>query len=413
MLRALLIADQQRLHALVAASLGGCGVQLTIISSLASGIEQAAANHPDLLFVQGRLSGLSTEIVSRHVAGHVDLNRTISVIFVDPDEDPGMISPPQICLDLTLPDATLENHIVALLKAAQSSSAKESAPPPATASDEFIPDASPMPAPPGQIPVVPPPDGTVATRFEAELDTELARRQDDAAAAAPTPADVPPSANVRPSVGQAEAAELAARSRRLIVTGAILTTLIAGALLATLLSVPKSPPSPKVTAAARPATPPAMVRRSTATRPAPEQRTSPPGAALPTAKTPAPLRDPLPSFVPADGRDPAYATANPGWERYQDARQEYKVFWEGERLMAIQVIDKSGAGLSPAFFTKSMQELAGVRDYRMTGREVRDNHLVKKGLLGKRGSIIIYKDRGDSVLQAFVIHFEQDRNRRR
>ncbi|MDD1668115.1 MAG: hypothetical protein LUO96_06580, partial [Methanomicrobiales archaeon] len=144
MLKALLIADQQRLHALVATSLGGSGVQLTISSSLASGIEQAIATSPDLLFVQGRISGFSLEIVSRHVASHVDQQRTKQIIFVDPGEDPAAVAQPQLCLDLTLPDSALESHIASLVRAARPSKIEQPAASPSTA-EEFIPDELPQP----------------------------------------------------------------------------------------------------------------------------------------------------------------------------------------------------------------------------------------------------------------------------
>lgn len=432
MLKALLIADQQRLHALVAASLGGSGVQLTIISSLASGIEQAIATSPDLLFVQGRLSGLSIEIVTRHVASHVDQERTISVIFVDPGEDPGAIAPNQICLDLALPDATLENRIAALVKAAQPLATElpvassPSSPPP----DEFIPDASPAVVTSArEVPAAslegsaradglsdPAHGSSVATRFEAELDTELARRSEESAPIAAPEAKRPAESQTR--VGQAEAAELAARSRRRIVTAATVVVLVMVLAVLATFYPPSRTAAPKGATPAKQAPPPATAQIPTTKQPAPVQKAGPAPAgagSAPAAATrpPEPLRDPLPSFIPADRRDPAYAAANPGWERYQDSRQEYKVFWEGGKLMALQVIDKSGSGLPAPFFTKSMQELAGVRDYRLTSKEVKDNHLVKKGTLGRAGSIIIYKNKADSVLQAFVIHFEQDRNRRR
>ncbi len=436
MLKALLIADQQRLHALVAASLGVSGVQLTIISSLASGIEQAVATSPDLLFVQGRLSGLSIEIVTRHVASHVDQERTTSVIFVDPGEDPGAIAPNQICLDLALPDSTLENRIAALIKAAQPSATElPAAPSPSSPSaDEFIPDASPaLLTPHREAPLLPQEEtartdatsvpvhgNSIATRFEAELETELARRTEDPGpVAAPEVNGQKRPADGQTRVGQAEAAELAARSRRRIVTAVTVILLVmVAAVLATFYPASRTAAPPKGATPAKPAPPPATAQIPTTKPSAPAQKAvsaSAGAASSPAAATrpPEPLRDPLPSFVPADRRDPAYATANPGWERYQDSKQEYKVFWEGGKLMAIQVIDKTGSGLSTPFFTKSMQELAGVRDYRLTGKEVKDNHLVKKGSLGKRGSIIIYKNKADSVLQAFVIHFEQDRNRRR
>lgn len=429
MLKALLIADQQRLHALVAASLGGSGVQLTIISSLASGIEQAVATLPDLLFVQGRLSGLSLEIVSRHVASHVDLARTRLIIFSDPGEDGGSVAQSQLCLDLSLPDSALEDRIASLVKAALPSNGRQpEVPPPDSAADDFIPDRSPRrPKPAADVPApmvqessepvestpAPPHDSTVATRFEAELDTELARREAETVSVAAFTADEPRGADPRqPRVGQAEAAELATRSRRRIVTAVtILALLLAAAAFTTFYPPSKSTPPPKVPAATKPAPAPSPAKQTAAV-----QHSAPPSAPTGAPGTSPPavaVRDPLPSFVPVDGRDPAYPAANPGWERYQDARQEYKVFWERGKLMALQVIDKTGTGLSSTFFTKSMQELAGVRDYRLTSKEVKDNHLVKKGSLGKAGNIIIYKNKADSVLQAFVIHFEQDRNRRR
>ncbi|TWJ18968.1 hypothetical protein [Geobacter argillaceus] len=421
MLTAILIADQQRLHALVAASLGGSGVQLTIISSLASGIEQAVATPPDLLFVQGRLSGLSAEIVSRHVATHVDQARTKLIIFVEPGEEPALARP-QLHLDLALPDSALESMISALVKSAQ--------PAAATGGDEFIPD----PALAGQRPShdatapatasqesagmspLPSTESTVATRFEEELDTELARREEDLR---PVKVQVHAEPELQrsgqPRVGQAEANELASKSRRraVVIVAVVL-------LLAATIAVVQQMPASKTSA---PGKPPATIPSAVPTRskPAPASTktvplpptTSPPPAPAAKAKPIEALRDPLPSFVPGDRRDVAYAAANPGWERYQDAGHEYKVFWENGKLKAVQVIDRSGSGLSPTFFTTAMKELAGVRDYQLVSREVKDNYLVKKGTMGKTGSIIIYKNKADSVLQAFVIHFDQGQDSRR
>lgn len=418
MLTAILIADQQRLHALVAASLGGSGVQLTIISSLAGGIEQAAAIPPDLLFVQGRLSGLSAEIVSRHVATHVDQARTKLVIFVEPGEEPA-IARPQLHLDLALPDSALESRITALVKAAQ--------PAAVPGGDDFIPDpalagrslshevtaaAGAGRAAAGMSPL-PSTESTVATRFEVELDTELARREEDLhPAKAEEHAEQERQRSGQPRVGQAEVNELASRARRRAVAIVASVFLLAAA-VAVVQLMPASTPAPGTPPAAAPNAVPTQAKQSpTGTRTVP----SPPAA---TAAPPAPaapveaLRDPLPSFVPSDRRDAAYAAANPGWERYLDAGHEYKVFWENGKLKAVQVIDRSGSGLSPTFFTTAMKELAGVRDYRLASREVKDNYLVKKGSLGKAGSIIIYKNKADSVLQAFVIHFDQGQDSHR
>src|SRR5512134_232558 len=62
----LLIADQERLHRLFSTA-HPAALDLRIASSLAEGLQQVAAAPPQFLFVQSRLSGLSGEILVRHL----------------------------------------------------------------------------------------------------------------------------------------------------------------------------------------------------------------------------------------------------------------------------------------------------------------------------------------------------------
>jgi hypothetical protein len=115
---------------------------------------------------------------------------------------------------------------------------------------------------------------------------------------------------------------------------------------------------------------------------------------------------PLPGFIPREGMDARYGEAHPGWERYATAAAEFKVYREKSAIKALQAIDRSGDGLAPQFFTRVLQEVAGVRDYKLEAREQRGDYLIKKGRVSAKARVILYKNRSDTVLQAFVIYFE-------
>ena len=56
------------------------------------------------------------------------------------------------------------------------------------------------------------------------------------------------------------------------------------------------------------------------------------------------------------------------------------------------------------------REIAKVRDYRAVSKEMKGDYLVKKGKLSKSADIILYKNRADTVLRAFVIYFKKQEN---
>src|SRR5512136_259792 len=76
----LLIADQERLHHLFSAA-APTTLNLRITSNLAEGLQQVAAAPPDFLFVQNRLSGLSGEILVRHLKLELGNRQATLVLF--------------------------------------------------------------------------------------------------------------------------------------------------------------------------------------------------------------------------------------------------------------------------------------------------------------------------------------------
>lgn len=84
---------------------------------------------------------------------------------------------------------------------------------------------------------------------------------------------------------------------------------------------------------------------------------------------------------------------------------EFRIFRKEGEIAALQVIDRTGKGLSRSFFTRAIKEMADVRDYRLRSKEIQGDYLIKRGILSRNAAVILYKNRDDTHLRAFVIHF--------
>lgn len=121
-------------------------------------------------------------------------------------------------------------------------------------------------------------------------------------------------------------------------------------------------------------------------------------AAAPTA----PLVS-LPAFIPASTADTSYAKSNPGWERYGGNPVEFRVFREAGTITAIQVFDRSDAGLPGSLFTAALTELSGSSRYLVERTEQQGAYQVERGRLGNGKGIIIYRTASPRQVRAFVI----------
>ena len=133
----------------------------------------------------------------------------------------------------------------------------------------------------------------------------------------------------------------------------------------------------------------------------PETTSSPPSASPDTNRI---VKTTLPSFIPVKSlvRDGSHSNS----EKYLTPTAEFRVFREKKTIKALQVIDRTGKGLSRPFFSKTIQEMAGVRDYQLQSKEMKGNYLVKKGKLSGNAHVILYKKNADTMLQAFVIYYQ-------
>jgi hypothetical protein len=117
------------------------------------------------------------------------------------------------------------------------------------------------------------------------------------------------------------------------------------------------------------------------------------------------LRTALPSFIPKQTLDVQFGKANPGWERYNDTGTEYKVYREKTVIRALQVIDRSGRGISTLFFNSVLKEIAGSPNYVVEATERKGDFSIEKGQLAINAKIIIYRKQPGAQVRAFLVDF--------
>jgi hypothetical protein len=134
------------------------------------------------------------------------------------------------------------------------------------------------------------------------------------------------------------------------------------------------------------------------------------GKTPPAVKKAAPVRLPeqenrIPSNIRSASPDPGYSAAHPGWQRYETDALEYRVFREGARVKAIQVIAKREKAISAAFFDSFLKEIAKKEPFRVHSRETRGGRFVEKGVAGKWTEVVIYRKKPAGEIEAFVVAY--------
>lgn len=109
----------------------------------------------------------------------------------------------------------------------------------------------------------------------------------------------------------------------------------------------------------------------------------------------------LPKFIPIAGHDMNYAAGHPGWERYSDKKLEVRVFNSGGAIKAVQVLSKSGNGLSDQLLRSALTELTGSSDYKIESRKLTSGLLELRGTAGQKADIILYMNKKN--MRAFVV----------
>lgn len=394
----LIITDQERLEGLLRAAGKMTGATVRIAHTLDSGIEAAKRSAPSILFIQNHLSGLSAEIVAKHIKGALKGTPPRFVIVGEGAERvggaKGVVS---ASIDLSISDEeallALREIITGQTPARREQKTLKKAPSHNPVQKEH---RTEPPTPPvknmetaSREDLETPPHGNrrAATPFHEKLEAQM----DDAVRFPETGATNPhfppferPVTVVRfeeeldrPEYPIGGVGDKGGPGRLLKISTSVLA-------VATLIIIGVKTFHIKIPARALP--PADTLSKQT-----------PP----PTAK-----RNNLPSFISPNGEDPEYGITHAGWERYISSGCEVKLFRENGAIKALQVIDRTGEGLPAALFRTVLQEMTGGAAYVAESRESKDNFSIEKGTTTTGTRVITYKRLPAMKLKAFVIYFK-------
>ncbi len=407
------------------------GDQPVVVGEIHRGIEELERLKPELIIIQNHLSGLSADILLKHLRSRLG-RRKARFALISPAEhlDPELTARFAAILDPTLADEHLEQAVTALLlapapapsdngqppsviPALQQPSLPEGAPPQIQAPPETVdgpPRATVAPSiPPGLAGLNSPTDETVPApgtyerpgRPNRAIISAFSRHLDHTAEELrPQPARLPAEEEA-PDIRELQQeppfpAPVSGQGRSLR-RPALWLSLAMVALVVAITWIQQRPrPVPPVTIERPPpATVPAGVRQPPTTTAAAGPGPFPShGSGRPKA---------LPSFIPRSGLDPAYGKENPGWARYQGVANEFRVFrGKDGAIQALQVIDRSGAGIQDSFYAAVLKELAGATTMRATSSLIKEGYEIRRGMVGGL-DLVQYRDAQGGRLRGFVV----------
>uniref|UniRef100_A0A831XDN6 Uncharacterized protein n=1 Tax=Geobacter metallireducens TaxID=28232 RepID=A0A831XDN6_GEOME len=102
----------------------------------------------------------------------------------------------------------------------------------------------------------------------------------------------------------------------------------------------------------------------------------------------------LPSFVPRGGKDRGYGKAHPGWERYFSDGIEYRLFREGGKLKAVQILARRGRPIPEALLETAVRELTGSGSPVVSSRTKKGGYRRESGRIEGKGEVVVYRKNG-------------------
>ncbi|MEI6206480.1 MAG: hypothetical protein WCP20_06840 [Desulfuromonadales bacterium] len=464
----LLITDMARLSKIFFRLADGGSFTLRVVNNLEKGGEEIAIQKPDVVFVQTHLSGLSADILLKHLKKQLGRKRSRFVLLAAPGQVSNDILKPFhgwldiSCEDSALPSA-IQNVLTSLLsktkiqpvpfQPAEKILAAPDPPEPVTMDEttallKFQPFEATVPeiAAAGTLPVAPTAEPepsledqgiTYSPRSRLSVYSEFTSSFDNAVNKTPEPEslanDVPMLEQHIWNSGQIDTIEtVEPRSKRsifLMWLAPVVVAVIVVTFMQKNTSVSKpvaviTPPvvsPPPDTGAAQPATakvnPSEPPKQHVATKPDHDSRMTDKAVITAIAEnhgTKATVHPSdssvrpsvLPDFVPRNGLDKQYGIANPGWERYRGQVTEFKVLREAQTIKAIQIIDRGGQGVPESFMQGVLRQFVKKPVFTPETSEKKEGYEIQRGRVSDNLKVVYYRDEQGGKLRAFVMSWQ-------
>lgn len=373
----------------------GTNTEIILATDIHRAIDQFDNRNPNLVIFQNYLSGFSADILYKHFASRLNGRDIRFVLISNRPEDAGL-EQFEAVLDSNGSTSALESALAQLISGVRTSAETTTDHPsgsdlliPAT----IIPDHKPQcidteadtgiysrPVAAGK--------SAIISDFSLQLSAtsnEL-QHQDTVEESDYRPPDPTPN-HLASEIDPAETVHSRLKNPTYWLIGSTLLVVVAISLFQHRARVPDRTPKPEqkqaVQAVISSAQPPV-------TQPAPIRAT-------------VPLSGALPGFIPVGNADKQYAKAHPGWELYRGQTNEYRVYRNKDaKIKAIQVLDRSGAGIQEAFFMQALKELSGDTTISQNSTEIKEGYEIKRGLMAGL-QLIQYRDAQGGRLRGFVV----------
>ena len=461
----LLITDIPHLRKIFSRCFDETDYHLRIASSLERGGEEIAAEKPAMIFVQTHLSGLSAEIILKHLKKQLGRKRSRFVLLSPPEQvSEEVLVQYQGHLDTSLHDnaltdaireiiSSLGNKGKAVSQATETTAAAVQAEPTidiaAITEQQPLTTGRPEAALPATLPQLPAEGGssleeqglTYSPRPRVSVYSEFSSSFDNAVNTMQPTEPVGDTQTTtshhdweHESIETIEPGEVRSKRSTFLLW---LAPVVIAVIIITLLQNRR--PRPATTVEVAPAKPAATPRPPAAAPAAtgiiPTATAVVPGPAKPAAPPPAPGTEAqvsdrsvmsaiaenrggkgtpgggrlteLPDFIPRSGFDKQYGAVNPGWERYKGHSTEFKVFREKNTIKAIQVIDRGGKGVPEAFMKAVLKQVSKNPVFVPGATEKKEGYEILRGQLADNTiKVVYYRDDQGGTIRAFVLTWQ-------
>ena len=113
----------------------------------------------------------------------------------------------------------------------------------------------------------------------------------------------------------------------------------------------------------------------------------------------------LPTSISMARPDVIFSASHPGWQRYNTDSLEFRIFSEGKRVKAFQVIARNRNMIREDFFSSFMREIALGEQFKVHSTDEKGECLIERGYAGNKAEILRYKNKTDGTMSAFVVAY--------
>lgn len=140
---------------------------------------------------------------------------------------------------------------------------------------------------------------------------------------------------------------------------------------------------------------------------APPQVSPSPQQAVSSASKPSAVAvHPVPPFISVNSRDRDFSTRKPGWERYVDAQHDIRLFRQGDRIKAIQVIALPGQAITEGFMKTVLNDVAGSNVVSSGSQQQKQGYLILNSRVGQHADVQVYRAMDSKAILGLVVSLD-------